>query len=660
VTPYQLPENNTMSDAPKEWTLQGFVEHFDRVHRTMLDHKFVWILGAGASLASGIPLGSELVDRWLNELHVREDGGNTPLEDWATAENLGIDGFKYEDRASFYPKVYERRFQQYPEEGYAYLEDVMADADPSPGYSILAAALAGDPPERPPRHNAVVTTNFDNLVADALAIYTDTFPFVCGHESLTPFVRVAMRRPLVCKIHRDLLLAPQNDRRSLHRLDDAWGMALRALFKHYTPLFIGYGGNDDTLMDLLEWLPPGDIKGRMIWCYYEGGEPSQRIVNVVADHQGILVPVPDFDLLMVLLGEKMGIGLLDEEIGRRADARTEQYRDRIQRLDTVGHPEVTEALAATLERSGGWWVWEQKARHETVQERREVVYRQGIQHCPDSAPLHGNFASFMTDVRGDHDEAERLYRKALELDPKLVNTTGNFAVFMTDVRGDHDEAERLFRKALELDPKQANITGNFALFLTDVRGDHDEAERLFRKALELDPKHVNHTGNYAELLLLQGRPEEATAKLREASSLNVGQKNELAAGLSLYAAILAGVTMKDHTPALEELRSLLSDGFSRTGWSFDKVLGYAQKNVAPEDHVLYCAFAAAILDQEKVPAALALLDQRSATAAVSSDGKPKRRKTTANKTARKTSNKQRSHSKKPRRKKSTRTINDAS
>lgn len=343
-----------MSNEPHKWTLEGFVEHFDFFHHKMLDHKFVWMLGAGASLASEIPLGSQLVDRWLKELHTREDGGKTPIEEWATDKSLGIDRFKYEHRASFYPKIYERRFKDYPDEGYAYLESVMADADPSPGYSILASALAGGPPERPPRHNAVVTTNFDNLVADALSIYTDTFPFVCGHESLTPFVKIAMRRPLVCKIHRDLLLAPQNDTRSLRRLHDAWGTALRSLFEYYTPLFIGYGGNDDTLMDLLESLQPGDIKGQMIWCYHEGADPSERIVNVISDHQGILVPVPDFDLLMVLLGEKMGISLLDEDIGSRAEKRTAKYRNRIQNLDTVEHPEVTKALHETFDRSGGW------------------------------------------------------------------------------------------------------------------------------------------------------------------------------------------------------------------------------------------------------------------------------------------------------------------
>ena len=744
-----------MSNTPNEWTLEGFVEHFDFFHHKMLDHKFVWVLGAGASLASGIPLGSELVDRWLSELHLREDGEKMPLEDWATAENLRIARFTYEDRASFYPKLYERRFREYPDEGYAYLESVMANADPSPGYSILAAALAGNPPKQPPRHNAVVTTNFDNLVADALSIYTDTFPFVCGHESLAPFVKVAMRRPVVCKIHRDLLLAPQNDSRSLGRLHDAWGMALRALFEHYTPLFIGYGGNDDTLMDLLDSLHPGDIKGRMVWCYHEDGKPSKRIVNLVAYHQGILVPTPDFDLLMVLLGEKMGIGLLDEEIGRRANARTERYRDRIQRFDTVGHPEVTKALAATLERSGGWWVWESKARSEVDPQRREVVYRQGIQHCPDSAPLHCIFANFMTAVRGNHDDAERLYRKSIELDPKNATNTGNFANFMTDVRGNHDEAERLYRKALklnpkdaihignyanfmtvvrgdhdeaerlyrkaieldrqqvihirnfalfmtsvradhdeaerlyrnaleldpkdaettsslasfmediqgshdeaerlyrkaiELDPKNVSKTGSFAIFMSNIQGSHDKAERLYRKAIELDPTNANTTGNYAAFLLGQGRLGEAAPRLNEAKALNDGKKNQLAAEIVLHLAILAGVTKKDHTHEIEELCNLLSDGFPRGSWNFENVLGYAQENVAPEDHALYSALAEAILDTEKVPAALGLLEQRSATGAVSGDGKAKSQKRTAKITARKAA-KKRSNSKKTRGKK---------
>ena len=151
-----------MSDEPTRWSLEGFCDHFQFVHEKMPDHKFVWVLGAGASRASGVATGSQLVDRWLRELKLRltkPEERKLPLEEWATAENLGIKGFKYDRAASFYPQVYERRFGEYPEEGYACLEDLMSGKDPSPGYSILAKALSDT------AHRAVITTNFDNLIA---------------------------------------------------------------------------------------------------------------------------------------------------------------------------------------------------------------------------------------------------------------------------------------------------------------------------------------------------------------------------------------------------------------------------------------------------------------------------------------------------------------
>lgn len=581
-----------MGRSSTEWTLEGFVEHFDFVHKKMPDHKYVWVLGAGASLASGIPLGSTLVDHWLSELHKRECKEKMPLENWATASTLDIKGFKFDERASFYSKIYTRRFSEYPDEGYAYLEDMMSGKDPSPGYSILAAALAEDPP----RHNAVITTNFDNLVADALSIYTDTFPFVCGHESLTGFVRVAMRRPLICKIHRDLLLGPQNDTRSLIRLRDEWGKALRSLFEHYTPLFIGYGGNDDTLMDLLESLELGDIKGQMIWCYYEGGKPSERIANMVTDHKGKLVPVPDFDLLMVLLGEKMGISLLDEEIGTRANIRTERYRTRIQRLDTVEHPEVTKALAATLDRSGGWWAWEQKASLEKTNRRREIVYRQGLQHYPKNASLRYTFGHFLTHQCGKYDEAEQQYRKGLELDP-------------------NNDA----------------LNSSLAYLLWIIRGNHSEAEKHYLKALNLDSDDIDYNSNYTAFLLSEGRHDEATKRLEFTKSLAIKNNSQTKAEIALYDAILTKANGLDDTQLLADIRALLLQGFDRGYWDFDKVLTHTKTILSHQEFSIYSAIAKAILDADKVSKAITLLDKRLAAdppmvESKASIAKPKRKK----------------------------------
>ncbi|HXD32855.1 MAG TPA: SIR2 family protein [Pyrinomonadaceae bacterium] len=591
-----------------EWTLDGFVAHFDFVHHKMLDHKFVWILGAGASYASGIPLGNQLVDRWLEEMRLREDHEDRILEEWATSERLGIKDFKFANRASFYSHIYQRRFKDYPDEGYAYLESVMSRIDPSPGYSILAAALAFDPP----RHNVVITTNFDNLVADALSIYTDTFPFVAGHESLTGFVRVSMRRPLICKIHRDLLLGPQNDTRSLKRLHDAWGTALRSLFQHYTPIVIGYGGNDDTLMDLMGSLQPHDIKGQLIWCYYEGKEPSSQIVDVVTELHGVLVPVPDFDLLMVLLGEKMGISTLDEEIGVRAQARTQRYRGRIQQMNTVDYPSVTKALASTFERSGGWWVWLQKADLETDPIRREVVFRQGLHHCPASADLHAAFAEFIFFERKNLTEVEQLYQQALKLEPKNSHVLTRWARFLSDGKGDFEEAEKVFRLALKIDATSF-VLSSFAYFLGNQLERFDEAEQFFQRAIQLERHQPFLYSGYANILLGQGKLKEAEENIALGRAANVQRDAGLDASLSFYSAIVKRSQSQDDKPDLEALKVSFSKDITKGLTNPKRILQFVEKTLPPEDHHFFIEVAKGFSLGEKIPDIDALLKERAAS-----------------------------------------------
>jgi Tfp pilus assembly protein PilF len=472
-----------------------------------------------------------------------------------------------------------------------------------------------------------------------------------------------MRRPLVCKIHRDLLLGPKNDPRSLKRLHEAWAATLRSLFARYTPIFIGYGGNDDSLMDLLESLDPGEIKGQMIWCYYDRGEtPNERIRKLIVQHRGALVPVPDFDLLMVLLGDKMGILPPDNLLEERAQTRAARYRERILGLDTTGYPQVVTALAATYDRAGqGWWAWELKARAETDNQKREDIYHQGIQEFPNSWELHGNFAlfmayirknpdeaellyrqalvlnphdanhtgnfaNFMAEVRKNPDEAERLYRKALELDAKHANNTGNFANFMANVRKNPDEAEHLYRQALAIDPQHAANAGNFAVFMDHVRKDPAEAERLYRQALELDPQHSNNMGNFGGFLVGHGRTDEALLLLERAWTLNLSKPDQSSAEVVLYMGIIARCAGRDDSQELGRLKTLLLGGFIRLPWSFDAVLAFAIEKLSGDDFAFYAALADAILDADRVTALDTLerwlsvtpipLDQLGATKAV--------------------------------------------
>lgn len=507
---------------PRTWSTVGFLNEFMRIDKQMEDRSFAFLLGAGASVTSGIPAGATLARRWVEELHRLEVGDTQTgaLEDWATPENLHIPGFDLSKVAAFYPRIYERRFGDDPDSGYAYLEDEMKSAEPNIGYSVLAQVLENT------RHKVVITTNFDNLVADALGIYTSTFPLVCGHESLTGFVKPRLRRPLVAKIHRDLLLAPKSDVESTSKLDERWEGVLKRLLREFTLVVLGYGGNDGSLMGFLDTLKLGDIRGGIYWCYrLEDGRLDERIGSLVAKHKGKVIPIVGFDEFMLQLGERFGYALLDEVIESKAKDRVKRYRDQFKEFqkrlaEAAKVPEkakevkrVRDAVATTVGKEKSWWAWELKAQAEKDPDKQEQIYREGVKQFPESADLIGNFALFMKNVRKDYDEAEHLFRRALELDPGHANNTGNFAAFTSTVLKDNDEAERLYRRALDLDPDDARNTGNFAAFTSTILKDNDEAEQLYRRALELDPENARHTGNFAAFMSTVRRDNDEAERL---------------------------------------------------------------------------------------------------------------------------------------------------
>lgn len=310
---------------PDEWTERGLVAHFGRVHRTQPDKPFCFVLGAGASVTSGIPPGGAVARKWLEELHEREGSGD--FEAWIRGDEHGIDGLDPDDPAASYPRIYQRRFRLDPDEGYAWLEDLMDGKRPGFGYSVLADILSTS------QHKVVITTNFDNLVADALYTYGGRSPVICGHESLAGFARARPRRPLVVKIHRDLLLAPVNDEEGTGQLADAWVIALKRLFRVYTPIFIGYGGNDGSLMGFLEELNRDDIPGTPIWCVRAGDTLGARAAKLMVALGGVAVTIHDFDELMMRLLNVLGYGLKDAALEARLRADVEHYRSQVADLE---------------------------------------------------------------------------------------------------------------------------------------------------------------------------------------------------------------------------------------------------------------------------------------------------------------------------------------
>lgn len=579
--------------SPKEWSEKGLLAEIRKLHQQ--GRSLAFILGAGASASSGILTGGKLAYDWLQEWHQREClEPNTDLQSWAR-EQLKNPAFSthqdakpaYQDAASHYSTIFERRFAGDYTSGYAALEDAMEDAAPSVGYSILAKILDET------HHRVVVTTNFDNLVADAMAIHASRSPLIVGHEALAGFARPQLRRPLVAKIHRDLHLAPKNDPEGVNTLEQGWRHSLSQLFQYSTPLVLGYGGNDGSLMGFLDDLPAGHIPGRLFWCYRDE-PPAQNVLATIAKHSGVIVKISGFDEFMLELVKqvlpKFKLEQLEQDIDRLAKERKEKYREAIRK-----NPD-------------NWWAVEQAARDETDLDKRKAIYREGLKKFPQSAELAGNFANFLTTQRHD-DTAEPYYRKALELDPNDADYAGNFANFLADLRHDYAEAERYYRQALELDPSNANRTGNFASFLATQRHDYAEAERHFHKALELDPNNPNTLANFAHLRLLRRQGDDLAqlpAMLAQVITLAKGQASQTLAEALFYGVLSQALGQHSPTPYLARLKRVLALGYPRASWNFIPLFDAVLPDIDPAQAQHYRVLGAAILDEAALPALGAL------------------------------------------------------
>ena len=553
----------------------------------MKDRAFAFILGAGASKSSGIKTAGEMVQDWIADLYRKSTNPTRlPLEQWATPGNLGIPSFNPSDPAASYADLYFRMFARDPARGYAYLEHEMKDAEPSYGYSVLGRILDTT------RHMVVITTNFDNLVADSLSIFSKTYPLVCGHESLAGFVRARLRRPLVMKVHRDLLFEPRNTPAELSQLSEAYRKALTELFHHYTPIVIGYGGNDGSFMGYLGGLPPRSIPGGVYWCYYAGGAPPrQEIRDFVAGQDGSLIGIPDFDELMMLLGDRLGFDVPDKFVTDRAQERArrivEQVRSLRDRVNQVKDGAEASALPeAPLPAKGTETVAPKKPitsepgkTHGTEQPKRELAsaLRQAVTKTMERQDGARRWWQWEALAQGEQDPGRKdsIYKAAIEDLPESPELLGNYAIFLTKVRKEHDAAEAMYKRALEADPKQANTLVSYAIFLKEIRKDHDAAEAMYKRALEADPKHGDNLVNYAWLLLGLGRADEGMTQLTKAiAALDPGLPKGADAECWFYG--FCFWSKERQGEALAKLKDLIVRLAVRSpGWDFSAVVAQA-------------------------------------------------------------------------------------
>jgi tetratricopeptide (TPR) repeat protein len=118
-------------------------------------------------------------------------------------------------------------------------------------------------------------------------------------------------------------------------------------------------------------------------------------------------------------------------------------------------------------------------------------------------------------LKGDFTEAHKKFDEVRALnpkDPRLPAAEGE--VFLAEVK--LDQALQAFQRALELEPKRGTTWSRIG-YIWLLKGNRDEARKALDKALELNARDFNALEARAEILLKDGKLDEAIASYLSAA-----------------------------------------------------------------------------------------------------------------------------------------------
>lgn len=488
--------------------------------------RFCFIIGSGASVSSGIPTGAGLEAQWMKEME--ESPGLDEIGEVAKTLEEHLE-YKFEKireaweetkksgtplPSDYYFDLYKLRFFPNHRNGYHYLEKIMANRNPGFGYHPLALMLTDGSGS-----NLVITTNFDSLIEDALFFYTDDKPLVINHELLAEYAGDPnIKRPVIAKVHRGIFFDPLNQPEETNGLKGIWRDVLASVFQSYTPIVIGYGGGDNSLMNFLEDSEL-KMKNGIYWCYFEKyGLPSEKIQRLIKDKNGYLVRTAGFDATMLAFGnalfpDKIGVHEAEEYLNRRTSEQIANYEKEYKRLTEQEHLNTEKNAAGPINESEN----EFKQEIEKMMERTAATEKERKERNRMTAWDYNRQGDRYYDLE-QYEEAVKSYTEAIQLQANnsmFYNSRG----CAYDNLGEYNKAISDYNVAIAIGPLNAVFYYNRG-HSYDKLEEYDKAISDYTRAIELSPNNATAYNNRGSIYIVLGRTDEAISDFYKAIELN--------------------------------------------------------------------------------------------------------------------------------------------
>ena len=506
-------------------SLSGFINEMKEASTGSHTRKFCFVLGAGASITSGIKSGQELVDIWDKELMVRN---RDECLRWKA--EMGITD---ENKYSFYSQYYDKLYEKEPGDGYNFLEKQVEHAEPSVGYVMLAHLLTKT------QHNVVITTNFDHLIEDAVNYYSQEIPLVIGHEQIAHYIQRKTTRPTIIKIHRDLLLDPKSQTKEFEELGRNWKENLPAIFSEYHPVFIGYAGNDKSLINFLNDNSIKFKKGAWkypYWMMYKKDSLKGAVLKFLDEAEGYVINHDGFDETLYRIGAKFDYAVPEKEdflanqekrhqtLSNAFAKFSEKYfketetsgDDGFSEADTVS--DISQAITQVMDQSELLRLYRTASKlHNDGKHYRALQIKQKLIEMSSDNALYWNSISTTLYKMGRFGEALATAQKAVDLEPDNASYWDSLGIALHEM-GRSDEALAAKQQAVNLEPDNAYCWYSLSDTLHEM-SHFNEVLTAMQTAVNLEPNDAFYRYILGCILYRERRFDEVFAAWQKAVDL---------------------------------------------------------------------------------------------------------------------------------------------
>jgi NAD-dependent SIR2 family protein deacetylase len=272
--------------------------------------QLAWLVGAGASVMSGIPTASQLTLRFKHALYCDANGLDVQDIDPADARTRRLIANYFAANQTLPPPGDNDEYAASFERAYPSADaraDVIAElcrgVMPNYGHYLLAALMVSD------RLSMVFTTNFDDLLETATAsVANEITPrrsiVVADLGDPDKAVRAFQKSswPLIAKIHGDFRSDRlKNTTSELQEQDGSMRNVLRETCGRFGLVVAGYSGRDESVVAVLQdaLADHTSFPSGIFWCYRPTDGLAPDVVSFLqaakdADRTAAAVPVNNF------------------------------------------------------------------------------------------------------------------------------------------------------------------------------------------------------------------------------------------------------------------------------------------------------------------------------------------------------------------------------